>query len=66
MQQPLHTFASNLLIANVPDFKVSKWLGHSDARMLNRHYGHLRSYDRDINAGSAAARPIQTSARISA
>ncbi|MBA3700157.1 MAG: tyrosine-type recombinase/integrase [Planctomycetes bacterium] len=61
-----HSFASNLLIANVPDFKVSKWLGHADARMLHRHYGHLRSYDRDINAGSAATRPSQSSTRTGA
>lgn len=60
-----HTFASNLLIANVPDFKVSKWLGHADARMLHRHYGHLRSYDSDINAGSVP-RPNQQSARTGA
>jgi len=45
-----HTFASNLLIANVSDFKVAKWLGHSDTRMVHKHYGHLRSYDADINA----------------
>lgn len=45
-----HTFASNLLIANVSEFKVAKWLGHSDTRMVHKHYGHLRSYDADINA----------------
>lgn len=60
-----HTFASNLLIANVPDFKVTKWLGHADARMIHRHYGHLRSYDSDINAGSTP-RPNQPSARTGA
>jgi len=45
-----HSFASNLLIAGVSDVKVSRWLGHSDTRMLHRHYGHLLSYDDDINA----------------
>ncbi len=45
-----HTFTSNLLIAGVSDVKVSRWLGHSDTRMLHRHYGHLLSYDDDINA----------------
>ena len=45
-----HTFASNLLINNVSDVKVSRWLGHSDTRMVHRHYGHLLSYDDDINA----------------
>jgi integrase len=37
-----HTFASNLLINNVSDVKVARWLGHGDTRMLHRHYGHLR------------------------
>lgn len=45
-----HCFASNLLIAGVSDVKVSRWLGHADTRMVHRHYGHLLSYDDDINA----------------
>jgi integrase len=45
-----HTFASNFLIANVTDFKVAKWLGHADTRMIHKHYGHLTSFDADINA----------------
>lgn len=45
-----HTFASNFLIANVTDVKVGRWLGHADTRMVHRHYGHLLSYDNDINA----------------
>jgi integrase len=45
-----HSFASNLLIAGVSDVKVSRWLGHSDTRMIHKHYGHLLSYDTDINA----------------
>lgn len=45
-----HSFASNLLIAGVSDVKVSRWLGHADTRMVHRHYGHLLSYDADINA----------------
>jgi integrase len=45
-----HSFASNLLIAGVTDVKVSRWLGHSDTRMVHRCYGHLLSYDQDINA----------------
>jgi len=52
-----HTFASNLLIAGVTELKVARWLGHSDPRMVNNVYGHLLSYDADINAaGSAAGR----------
>jgi integrase len=45
-----HSFASNYLIAGVSDVKVSRWLGHADTRMVHRHYGHLLSYDGDINA----------------
>ena len=45
-----HSFASNMLIAGVSDVKVGRWLGHSDTRMVHKHYGHLLSYDHDINA----------------
>ncbi len=45
-----HSFASNLLIAGVSDVKVAHWLGHADTRMVHRHYGHMLSYDPDINA----------------
>lgn len=48
-----HSFASNFLIARVSDVKVARWLGHTDTRMVHRHYGHLLSYDGDINALSA-------------
>lgn len=61
-----HTFASNLLIAGVTDFKVAKWLGHSDTRMVHKHYGHLRSYDADINAVRYDPRPSNQSFRASA
>ncbi|GDY13346.1 hypothetical protein LBMAG53_22240 [Planctomycetota bacterium] len=45
-----HSFASNMLIAGVSDVKVGRWLGHADTRMVHKHYGHLLSYDNDINA----------------
>lgn len=45
-----HSFASNMLIARVSDVKVARWLGHADTRMVHRHYGHLLSYDADINS----------------
>ena len=45
-----HSFASNMLNAGVSDVKVGRWLGHADTRMVHRHYGHLLSYDNDINA----------------
>jgi integrase len=44
-----HSFASNLLALGVSDVKVGRWMGHSDTRMVHRHYGHLLSYDADIN-----------------
>jgi integrase len=50
-----HSFASNFLIAGVSDVKVARWLGHADTRMVHRHYGHLLSYDDDINAGIVPA-----------
>ena len=45
-----HSFASNLLIAGVSDMKVSVWLGHADTTLLHERYGHLLSYDANINA----------------
>lgn len=36
-----HTYASHLVQAGVPLIFVAEALGHSDARMVTRHYGHL-------------------------
>lgn len=55
-----HSFASNFLIAGVSDVKVGRWLGHTDTRMVHRHYGHLLSYDGEINAISARRPPEET------
>jgi integrase len=52
-----HTFCSNLLIAGVSDLKVARWLGHADTRMIHKHYGHLLSYDSDINAVQVRRQP---------
>jgi len=52
-----HSFASNLLIHNVSDVKVSRWMGHADTRMIHRHYGHLLSYDGDIDALAGLGKP---------
>ena len=54
-----HTFASNYLIANVSDVKVGRWLGHADTRMVHRHYGHLLSYDSDINTPTKGLIPTK-------
>ena len=44
-KQPMHalrhTFASNLLTAGEPIFKVSKWLGHSSIDITVNRYGLL-------------------------
>ena len=36
-----HTFATDLLLAGVPIFKVSRWLGHSSIQITCDTYGHL-------------------------
>lgn len=36
-----HTYASHLVQAGVPLIFVAEALGHSDARMVTKHYGHL-------------------------
>lgn len=36
-----HTFASHLVQRGVPLLFVAEALGHSDSRMVSRHYGHL-------------------------
>ncbi len=43
-----HTYASLLVMDGVPLMVVARNLGHSDTRMVEKHYGHLaRSYIRD-------------------
>jgi integrase len=36
-----HTWASLAVMASVPLMVVAKNLGHSDTRMVEKHYGHL-------------------------
>ncbi len=43
-----HTFASQLVMAGVSIYKVSKWLGHADVR-TTMIYSHLAPSDEDIN-----------------
>lgn len=49
-----HTWASHAVMNGVPLIVVAKNLGHSDTRMVERHYGHLApSYVADaIRAGA--------------
>src|SRR5690242_18432688 len=35
-----HTYASLAIMAGAPSFVVAKNLGHSDTRMVEKHYGH--------------------------
>jgi integrase len=44
-----HTFASLMLEAGVPMFKVSQWLGHSDIRITQQTYAHLAPYDPEVD-----------------
>jgi integrase len=50
-----HTYASLALMNGVPMQVVSENLGHTDTRMVEKHYGHLApSHKRDaIRAGAA-------------
>jgi integrase len=36
-----HTYASRLVMAGAPLMVAARRLGHSDTRMVERHYGHL-------------------------
>jgi len=36
-----HTWASHTVMNGVPMLVVAKNLGHSDTRMVEKHYGHL-------------------------
>ena len=49
-----HTWASHAVMNGVPLLVVAKNLGHSDTRMIEKHYGHLApSYIADaIRAGA--------------
>jgi integrase len=38
-----HTYASRLAMRNVPLAVIAAQLGHSDTRMVEKHYGHLSS-----------------------
>jgi integrase len=49
-----HTWASHAVMNGVPLMIVARNLGHSDTRMVEKHYGHLaQSYVADaIRAGA--------------
>jgi integrase len=58
-----HTYASLALMNAVPMQVVSENLGHTDTRMVEKHYGHLApSHKRDaITAGAARFGLVATS-----
>jgi len=45
-----HSFASNLLQAQVSDSLIADWMGHADTTLIHERYGHLLAYHRGINA----------------
>jgi integrase len=56
-----HTYASQLVMQNVPLLVVAQNLGHSDTRMVEEHYGHLAdSYVRQSIRGSGLEWDITT------
>lgn len=49
-----HTWASHAVMNGIPLLVVAQNLGHSDTRMVERHYGHLApSYKRDVIRANA-------------
>lgn len=58
-----HTWASHAVMNGVPLIVVARNLGHSDTRMVEKHYGHLaQSYVADaIRAGAPKFGAIDTS-----
>ena len=44
-----HTWASHRIMAGMPLQVAAQILGHSDTRMVERHYGHLsKGYVREV------------------
>jgi integrase len=49
-----HTYASHAVMAGAPLLVITKNLGHSDTRMVEKHYGHLsESYFTDAIRAAA-------------
>jgi integrase len=62
-----HTYASQAVMAGVPLVVVAQNLGHTDTRMVEKHYGHLaKSWVRDqVQAMPALEDPGATDAVVS-
>jgi len=60
-----HTWASHSVMNGVPLLVVAKSLGHSDTRMVERHYGHLASsYVADAIRAGAPKFGIRADSRV--
>jgi integrase len=58
-----HTYASHSIMAGAPLLVVAKNLGHSDTRMVEKHYGHLEpSYVADAIRAAAPKFGVEPSA----
>jgi integrase len=58
-----HTYASHAVMAGAPLLVVAKNLGHTDTRMVEKHYGHLsQSYFAEAvrRAAPSFGEPIAT------
>jgi integrase len=55
-----HTYASHAVMAGAPLLVVAKNLGHTDTRMVEKHYGHLsQSYIAEAIRAAAPALAMQ-------
>lgn len=62
-----HTWASLAVMNNVPLLVVAKNLGHSDTRMVEKHYGHLApSYIADAIRAGAPRFGIEADKKVTA
>jgi integrase len=60
-----HTYASHAVMNGVPLFVVAKNLGHSDTRMVEKHYGHLApSYIADMIRAHAPKYGVKSSDKV--
>jgi integrase len=60
-----HTYASHAVMNGVPLFVVAKNLGHSDTRMVEKHYGHLApSYIADTIRAHAPKYGVKLSDKV--
>ncbi len=51
-----HSFATDALVAGVPDAHVAELLGHSGTAMLHKHYSHLTAKTKPLRDALAKVR----------